>query len=236
VRAFTCGGCGLTVDVPRARQIARPSWINVRTALGALLFVVAFLGGLRVLDSARTTVSVWTAARDLPADAELETTDLSVAEVRLPSQLLDRYVLASTTLRGAVLTRPLGAGELIPSTGVAEEPAGPGRAMTIPVTPEQAVGSLVTVGARVDIFATFDAEDVRARTIPVVREAEVIDVVSASGLVANEASVVGVTVAVSPQEAARLAFATRTGVIDLARVVNSGSRDQARPVHAGDLG
>jgi Flp pilus assembly protein CpaB len=215
--------------------MARPAWLNARTILGALLFILAFLTGQRVLEGSRTTVSVWSAARDLPADTRLSTEDVARADVRLPGDLLGRYVVASRDLEGAVLTRLVRAGELVPSGALAEEATGPGRAITIPVTPEHSLGALVSVGDRVDVFATFDAEDVRARTFPIVRSAEVVDVVTASGFVSEGASVVGVTVAVTPQEAVRLAFSIRAGEIDLARVVGATTAEQATTVRADDL-
>lgn len=222
------------VDVPRAQQLTRPSWLNLRTALGTVLFAVAFVTGQRALESERATSPVWVAARDIPADTEVAPGDLVPEEVKLPSELERRYASASSDLVGAVVGEAVAEGEMVPLSAVSTAAAGPGRAMTIPVSPEHAVGSQLEVGDRVDVLATFDAGDVRARTIPVVREAEILSLVSAAGLVAEE-QVIGVTVAVSAQESSVLALAIRAAEIDLARVEPSTAQQESPTARAEDL-
>ncbi|MBA3430803.1 MAG: hypothetical protein H0U16_04905, partial [Actinobacteria bacterium] len=138
-------------------------------------------------------------------------------------------------LAGAVLTHPLHSGELIPTGWLATgADVSPGRAMTIPVTPEHALGGDLEAGDRIDVLATFDGDDVRARTIPLVADVEIIETVVAGGLVTGEESVTGVTVAVSPEDATRLTFAIRTTDIDIVRV--EGSAEAAtRTVTSSDF-
>ncbi|MFN2488806.1 MAG: RcpC/CpaB family pilus assembly protein [Actinomycetota bacterium] len=216
--------------------MARPSWVNLRSVLGLLLFAIAFLAGQRALEGARTTVPVWRAARDLAANTELSTADLAPVDVKLPVDLLEHYAGTSVDVSGGVLTRPVRAGELIPldwiSRGVA---ATAGRTMTIPLSSEPAAGGALREGDRVDVLATFDAGDTRARTIPVVREVEVVELITTAGLVVEGESLVGITMAVTPQESARLAFAVRTGEIDIARVETAIESQPAAPVRAGDF-
>ncbi len=224
------------MDVPRARRLARPRWANVRTILGLLLFVAALLIGRSILEGARTTIQVWAAATDLRGDHALAQADLAPAEVKLPADVAAAYAIASEDLDGAILMRPVAAGELIPrawiSTGA---PATAGRSMTIPVTPEHAVGGRLRPGDRVDVYATFDSGDARARTSALVRAVEVLDVVEAGGLVVGEESVVGLTVAVTPAEAARLAFAIRTAEVDVALVSGAGDDEPLATVRAEDF-
>jgi Flp pilus assembly protein CpaB len=224
------------MDVPAARRIARPSWINVRTVLGVLLFALAFLGGQRALEQARTTVAVWAAARDLAADTVVGSGDLELVEVRLPDELLALYARGEQVVEGETLTRAVRAGELIPAEAVAASAASAtGRSMTIPVTPEHANGGVLHPGDRVDVFATFDAGDVRARTVTVVHGVEVLDLVSAGGLVSGQESAVGLTVSVTPEDASRLAFAIRTADIDVARITGRASPGQTATVRSGDF-
>jgi Flp pilus assembly protein CpaB len=223
------------MEVPHARRLARPSWINARTALGVLLFSITFLGVQRLLADARDTVSVWAAASDLPRDIALGESDLVAVEVKLPPKLLARYLPVSENIQGEVLTRSIDAGELVPSGGVATGAGdSPGRAMTIPVSPEHALGGSLAPGDRVDVLATFDAGDVRARTVPLVSDVEIIETVVAGGLVTGEEAVTGVTVAVAPKEAARLVFAIRTADIDLIRVEGPAEGPE-RTVTASDV-
>jgi Flp pilus assembly protein CpaB len=193
--------------------------MNTRTILGLLLFSTAFFGAQRLIADARATVPVLVAARDLPSDHTLGAGDVVRAEVALPSELMSRYAPASRDLTGVSLTRPVAEGEMIALSWVSSSrDVGGGRAMTIPITAEHAVGGELRPGDRVDIFATFDSGDARARTVLVAEAAEIVRPVEAGGLVTGEASVIGVTVAVSPEQAAELAFAIRGADIDVVRV------------------
>ncbi len=212
-------GGGDRIDVAQARRIAVPGWLNARTVLGLLLFSIAFLGAQRLIADARATVPVLVAARDLPSDYALSAGDFVRAEVALPPELTSRYALASRDLDGVALIRPVAEGEMIALSWVATSRyVGAGRAMTIPITAEHAVGGDLRSGDRVDVLATFDSGDVRARTVAVVEGVEIVSPVEAGGLVTGEASVIGVTVAVTSQQAAELTFAIRSADLDVVRV------------------
>lgn len=164
------------------------------------------------------------AARDLPSNHPLTAEDLLRAEVALPPELESRYAAGSRDLVGVALTRPVARGELIALSSVeARSTATAGRAMTIPITAEHAVGGDLEPGDRVDIFATFDSGDVRARTVQVAPSVEIVSPVEAGGLVTGEASVIGVTVAVTPQQAAALTFAIRSAELDVVRVEDAAT-------------
>ena len=210
------------MDVPVARRVERPEWVNARTVLGLVLFGLALFGGQRVLEAGSRTVPVWAAARDLSAGQALTTGDLRVAEVRLPGDLLAHYAPADTPIEGLTTTRAVAQGELISSRWVTSEDVALGSSMTIPVTPEHAVGGDLRPGDRVDVYATFDASDLRARTERVVEGAEVLDVVTADGLVVADGSMIGITVAIEPDAAGALAGAIRTAEIDVVRVDAGG--------------
>ncbi len=187
--------------------------------MGLLLFSVAFFGAQRLIAGARATVPVLVAARDLPTDHTLTAADLVRAEVALPPELMTRYALASRDLAGVSLSRPVAEGEMIALSWVAEgRYVGEGRALTIPITAEHAVGGDLQTGDRVDILATFDSGEVRARTVLVAGGVEIVNPVEAGGLVTGEASVIGVTVAVTPEQAAELTFAIRSADLDVVRV------------------
>jgi Flp pilus assembly protein CpaB len=224
------------MDVPQARRLTRPSWINLRTVLGLLLFCAAFLTGQRVLDNARMTVAVWAAARDLGTDTVIDADDVTVVDVKLPDSSMSLYAPASADVTGAVLTRPVRAGEMIPAQSIAgARESATGRSMTIPVTPEHANGGVLRPGDRIDVFATFDAGDVRARTALVVRAVEVLDVVTAGGLVGESESAVGITVALTPEDAARLVLAIRTAEVDVARVTGGATGRGPQTIRADDF-
>jgi hypothetical protein len=85
------------------------------------------------------------------------------------------------------------------------------------------------------VFATFDAGDERARSHLVLRATEVLDLVTAGGLVGGQAATVGVTVAVTPDEAMRLAFAVRNADIDIAKVTGAVGDSNVNTVRAEDF-
>ena len=207
------------MDFSVARQVPRLSWINGRLVLGVLLLSVAFVAGQRLLAESARTTGVWAAARDLARGSRLDAGDLELAQVKLPAEVLGRYLPAGRKPEGATLGRSLRAGELIPAQSVASERAlASTRSITIPVAPEHAVGGALRPGDRVDVFATFGQGEGNARTRLLVADVEIAEVLSGGGLVSGEESLVGVTVSVTPQQAARLAYAIRSGEIDLARL------------------
>ncbi len=207
------------MDFSVARQVPRLSWINGRLVLGVLLLSVAFVAGQRLLAESSRTTGVWAAAHDLARGSRLGAGDLELAQVRLPAEVLGRYLTAGRKPEGATLGRSLRAGELIPAQSVASERAlAATRSITIPVAPEHAVGGALRPGDRVDVFATFGHSEGNARTRLLVADVEIAEVLSGGGLVSGEESLIGVTVSVTPEQAARLAFAVRSGEIDLARV------------------
>jgi Flp pilus assembly protein CpaB len=208
------------VDVPAARRVSRPTWINARTVLGAILFALAFVGGRQVLSGAGATTSVLVATRDLARGDVIHGSDLRLVGADLPPDILATYATSIRDLEGAVATRAIHSGELLSLEWFsgAGDPVGQGRSMTVPVSPDHAVGGDLRPGDVVDVYATFDAGDVRARTSLLVREAEILHIVSSEGVIIGDQGMVGVTLSVSPDEAGRLAFAIRTSELDLVRV------------------
>ncbi|MQB00420.1 MAG: hypothetical protein GEU78_09040 [Actinobacteria bacterium] len=208
------------MDVPAARRVSRPTWINARTVLGVTLFAVAFVGGRQVLSDAGATISVLVATRDVARGEVVHSSDLRFVGADLPSDVLATYATSIRDLEGAVATRAIHSGELLSREWFAGagDPVGQGRSMTVPVSPDHAVGGDLRPGDVVDVYATFDAGDVRARTSLLVREAEILHIVSSEGVVIGDRGMVGVTLSVSPGEAGRLAFAIRTSELDLVRV------------------
>lgn len=224
------------MDVPQARRLTAPSWINARSVLGLLLFAAAWFGAQQVVNDAESTVRVWAAATDLGQDAVIDAEDLTAVDVHLPSDVVNGYVLAARPLEGWRVSRPLREGELISSAWLVDAASVTDtREISVPVIPEHAVGGRLRPGDRVDVYATFDAGDVRARTVVVVRAAEIVDMTSSEGVVLGVDAVTGVTLAVDTHEAARLAFALQTAAIDVVKVVGSADATGSSSVRLGDF-
>lgn len=224
------------MDVPSARRLETPVWLNGRTILGLLLFCSAVLGGQRLITSTSATTLVWAAAHDLPQDAVIDGDDLRAVEVRLPGDLAASYIPSSEGIEGSIVRRAVLQGELVHVGWLADTASGgAGRSMTLPVSPEHAVGGDLRAGDRVDVYATFDPGDARARTTLLARDIEIVEVVTAGGFALDEEAVIGLTVSVSPEEATRLAFAIRTAEIDVVRITGSSVSGSTTTVRAGDF-
>ncbi|MDP9403014.1 MAG: Flp pilus assembly protein CpaB [Actinomycetota bacterium] len=189
-----------------ALAVAAASGLTVNHQVGEASARAARLGGLR---------EVPVAARPLAAGEVLRPSDVSVR--RLPAAAVpDGPVALSPAGRPALVG--LAAGEVLLAAKLAPEgvrgvaallPAGM-RALAVPA---DAAGLALERGHHVDVLATFDtdaqeagaAQDAGAPTFPVATAALVID--------AGEEAV---TIAVSPQEAPRVAFALARGTVTLA--------------------
>lgn len=157
-------------------------------------------------------VDVPVATRRLDAGVALRTTDVAVR--RLPAALLPNGQLAASPA-GKVALVPLAAGEvllaakLVPDgvSGVAALVPDGHRALAVPVD----AGALaLRPGDRVDVLATFDVADAGAQpagppTFPV-----------AAGALVVDATDDAITVAVTADEAPRVAFALARGTVTLA--------------------
>jgi Flp pilus assembly protein CpaB len=210
--------------------------VNVRSTLGLLLFATSVLLGQRVLSQAGDQALVWSATRDIPQGSVLAHGDIQLVGVGLAGAPLESYASSTLELAGSVVTRPVVEGELIATAWISDEPSsGAERSMTIPVGPDHAVGGDLRPGDRVDVYATFDAGDARARTSLLARDIEIIDVVYAAALTLGDEAFVGLTVGVSPDDAARLAFAIRTAEIDVVKVISSGTTSVQTDVSNRDI-
>lgn len=224
----------MAVSVAVRRE--RPAWLNLRTLFGLALFLLSLLSGWHLLEGTERGTLVWAAADDLAAGVPLRTSDLVAVRSDLGADQLSVYLGAGADLEGAELTRPVGRGELLAARFVA--PAGTGsegRAMTVPVTADHAVGGRLTRGDRVDVYATLKGGRASARTTLILGSAQVLDLVTTGGLVADGESLTALTLEVSAVDAARLAFAIRTAEIDIVRVRGDEATPHPGSVSAADL-
>ncbi len=200
----------------RARRVRR---VDGRLVLGLVLVAVSVLGGLTLFAAADHTVAVLAAARDLPAGHVVERGDLRVTRVRTDGNVLASLVRGdrADALVGRVLVEPVARDALVPSASVGHGPVD-GREMTVPITPEHALGGAVRVGDRVDVLATFAKGGKDARTLTVVHGAQVVDTVHTKGILGDHAGdLSAVTLSVSSDDAVYLAFARPTPEVDVVR-------------------
>lgn len=213
--------------LPVARRRLRP---DARVVVGVALVAASILGGARVLLAADDTVPVVTAARDLPPNHRVAAGDLAVARVRVPADVLDGLVPAAErdALVGRVVVAPVAGGALLARRAVGSAPAA-GREVTIPVEPEHALAGALRAGDRVDVLATFGAGTREARTLTVVADAEVVDVLRSGGLFGGgDDALRALTLSVAPDDAVYVAFAARNADLDVVRSTGAAAAARTR--------
>ena len=210
---------------PPATRLATPSWLDGRLVLGVLLVLVSVVVGARVLASADASQRVWVATRDLAPGATLTETDVQQGRVRLFDHG-ERYLLATGPKPvGYVLTRGVGADELLPTLSLRspEELAQPLRDVSVPVTAGHLPGDLQP-GQQVDVYVTPGRQAGSASPASAVRTGSTRLVLSGTPVKLRPAETglgnrsQGVVLSVPQRDAAGLVAAVQEGGIDLVRV------------------
>lgn len=204
---------------PPARRVARPGWLDARLVGGSLLVLLSVVLGARVVASADDSEPVWIASHDLAAGTQITAADVHRGRVHVPGGA-DRYVSTSGGAPiGYVLTRPVGADELLPVTAMVDAGhARPFRFVTVPVERFHLPPHLGT-GERVDVYVTPRAIDGRPGTARIVYAAAVVSAVDGGGHgLGSTSTEEGVVLSVPPSSAAALVTAIHGGDVDLVRV------------------
>lgn len=212
---------------PPARRLRQASWLDLRVIAGIVLVLASVVLGARVVSAADSSVQVWAVSRDLAAGTTLAGDDLRPVRVRLLTDA-DRYVRATASLDGRTLTRPVGAGELLPRAAVTTSPSG--RLISLPVPLLHAPDSLRR-GLLIDVFATTKSTSGAATSITErVLSAVPVQAVRPprSGLAGSGADY-AVLIRVPPDAVARIVRAIRTAEIDVVVVTGPPAQPASPP-------
>ncbi len=167
---------------PPATRSRRRSWRDPRLAVGLALVCLSVLVGARVLASADDTVAVLAARDDLAAGQRVGVDDLTEVRLRFGSdEDADRYLSAGAEIpAGAVLLRPVGAGELVPRTAVSTDRGG---LVELPLSVDPGrVPASVRPGSVVDVWVTGDGERSGGATKQLLTDVPVLSVSRTGGL------------------------------------------------------
>lgn len=148
-------GAGGLPRSPTAARLAQARWFDARLVLGVLLVLGSVAVGSRVIAEADNTVPRWAAVAELAAGTQLTPDDLVERSVRLPDGLADTYVTGAVP-DGYVLTRAVGAGELLPRAAVAPAADVGGLRWVTVALPEAEAAVGLRAGSRVDVWVTPD--------------------------------------------------------------------------------
>jgi hypothetical protein len=162
---------------PEARRLRAPSWRDSRLLIGLVLLLASVALGARAVSAADRTVPVYAARVALPADTVLAADQVLVVRVRFVGTDAAYLDARRPFPAGAVLSRTVGAGELIPRGAVAPAAMRGLRAVSLPI--EGALPTGITTGSRVDVWVSarrrdgagtgYDAPRQVARSVEVVR-------------------------------------------------------------------
>lgn len=166
---------------PRRRRLP-----DARTALGLLLVAAAVAGVLAVLAAGRSSAQVYRATADLLVGEPVDAASLELVEVELGDAAGAYLGEGALPEDGAVATRPVAAGELVPVTSLGA-PDVDSATVLVPIS-----GSLpasAAPGAAVDLWATAGGTAAAAGDAPapvvLVESARVLRVDEQDGVIAG---------------------------------------------------
>jgi hypothetical protein len=207
-------------EPPRAARLTTPRWRDGRLLLGVLLVLVAVVVGARVFASADRETAVYVASHPLVPGEHLAAGDVQVGHVRFNGEGGQYVGAAGSAPVGYVVTRYVGAHELLPVAALSA--AAPvvvaSRFVTVPVEPGHLPGDLGH-GDLVDVYLTPKAA--AGSDVPAPRlVAAGVPVDTADGGSRSFSGTATESVVLSvPNDAVRaIVHAVESGTIDLARV------------------
>ena len=199
---------------PGGAKVARRSPFS-RLSFGHVVMIsaglLAFLLNVYIIRSRGETVEVLVAAQPITAGSRLGSQDIAYQFVDADGPFVDRVLSREnvTPLFGHVVVRDVDSGAPLMADDLRPAAApGDGRAMSIPIAADHAVGAALYVGDRVDVIAVDEGEGRFVAT-----GIEVLDVAVGASRPASDRF--GVTVAVSEVEALAIAGALDRGTVHL---------------------
>ena len=211
---------GPPTSTPEGGRVTKRSPLS-RLSFGHIVMIsaglLAFLLNVLIVRSKAETVEVLVAAHPITAGSRLATQDIAYQFVDAEGPFVDR-VLSRETITpffGHVVVRDVDSGDPLLADDLRPAAApDDGRAMSIPIAPDHAVGAALYVGDRVDVIAVHDGESRFVAT-----GIEVLDVAAGDNRPAGDRF--GITVAVSGLEALAIAEALDRGTVHLIRSTGS---------------
>jgi len=133
-------------------RLRRPRWKDPRLIVGIVLVLASVLMGSLLISRLSETTPVLVARSPLVPGDPIRPESLSMVEIRLGEQV-GAYVGSIDAIPdGAVTTRAVDAGELLPISALGQSADVPLRPVVIPV--DSAVAESVVIGATVELWHT----------------------------------------------------------------------------------
>jgi len=174
-------------------RTSRSRWFDPRLGIGIVLVVASVLGVGWVVAAAGGGTTVYAARSALSAGERVDASDLVQREVRL-GDALGRYLEPDALPEaGLVVTRAVGAGELVPRSSVGDSSGA--RLTSVVVSPTGRLARSVAPGSVVELWAAEQTGNgVFAPPTVLVPSATVIRLVEADGIIADGGTAVEVSI------------------------------------------
>lgn len=152
----TAGSMALPTS-PAARRLGAPRWRDGRLLAGIVLVLASVAIGARLLSTGGSKTQLLAARAGLSAGHVLTDADLSTSAVALDARQRADYLLAAErqAVVGKTLTRPVGAGELLPAGAVVTDASTTTAEASLSVRDGR--HPALDAGDRVDVYATTEA-------------------------------------------------------------------------------
>lgn len=163
----------------------RRAWFDPRFAIGILLVVASVAGVYAVVTAAERTTTVYVASGPLAAGDRVTAADLTAAHVRIAGA--ERRYLTDERMphAGVLVTRAVGAGELVPLSAVGR--AGSTSSTRVVVSVRGALPASVAAGVVVDLWSAERLErDGYGPPVVLAGHVTVVRLVEAAGLVTDD--------------------------------------------------
>lgn len=173
-------------------RVHRPFYGDLRFLIGLVLVIVSIAGVWLLVSTSRRTTPVLQATHTVVPGESVDSGDFQVVEVGL-NALTDAYLAPQDLHQGAVASRTLPKGELVPRSGIGDE--GKSRVTTVVVS-STAIPADVRAGAVVELWQTPMLEDGRTPDTPriLVGDAVVSSVSEAEGMLSQSRTDVEVVI------------------------------------------
>lgn len=161
--------------------------LDLRLIIGIAIVVITALAGFALVTAADNTTSVYAAAKSLTPGHVLHQSDLVLTDVKL-GKSSTAYLSANELTQGAVVTKAVGAGELVPmsAVGTAKQVA----TTNVVVQLDLPLSSDAVVGSNVDVWASMAAgQGVFGPPAVIISGAQIAHITEATGLAASSGGV-----------------------------------------------
>lgn len=161
--------------------------LDLRIIIGIAIVVLTALGGFVLFSAADDTTSVYAAAKSLTPGHVLQSSDLVLTDVKLGNSST-AYLEASGLGQGAVITKSVGEGELVPvsAIGTAKQVATTNVVLQLEVP----LSADALEGSTVDVWASMAAgQGVFGPPAVIISGAQIAHITEATGLTASNGGV-----------------------------------------------